>query len=92
LEFKDFQYCEILKSFVRIKNKSTGLNGIPFRLINNFLFDFVFALTNCINRDFNNCCLKELKISCIKPLFKKGNKSNLGNSKPISNVSNIIIL
>lgn len=66
-------------------NKSTGLDGISCRVLKNCAEPISKILTCCIQKIFETGVYPEsLKRAKVTPIFKGGEKSRLGNYRPIS--------
>jgi len=81
---------EVIKALSSVKNKSAGLKGIPFKFMDLFRLVFVNTFKKCINNDLDSGVFSQsLKTCVVRPLFKKGNKDDLVNYRPISNINNV---
>ena len=71
-------------------HKSTGYIDLPLKLIKHAKF----IIASYLSRSFNFCIEKgyypdQLKIAKVVPLYKNGNKTDVGNYRPISILSPI---
>lgn len=82
---------EVYNIINRLKNKkSYGIDEIPSDLLKKCAAELAQPLTRLINQSFEEGCFPEsLKISIVKPIFKKGDKQNPGNYRPIALLSAI---
>ena len=75
--------CEIIIG--QLRNSSYGKTSIPVRLFKNVKNYVCNPLANLINESFNTGVFPaELKLATITPIFKKGDKTNVSNYRPIS--------
>jgi hypothetical protein len=66
-------------------NKSTGMDGIPSRLLKAGSSEICRALTHIFNRTVVTGTIpSEWKTARVTPIFKDGDKSDAGNYRPIS--------
>ena len=66
-------------------NKATGIDGVPVKIIKkaiHVLIKPITILTNTIIRTTK--FPRELKAALVTPAFKKGDKSNMDNYRPLS--------
>lgn len=83
--------AEILQGFYKIKrNFSSGPDGIPGFLA----FDSRFALLKPLKHVFNlilttSCFPDRWKVSRVVPVFKKGNRLDISNYRPIAILNNL---
>lgn len=77
---------EINKIIKNLKNKnSCGIDEIPPKLIKNCARELTSPYTTLINQSFSDGIFPNaLKISLIKPIYKKGEKTDPNNYRPIS--------
>ena len=76
----------IAKYIKKLKNKSSyGYDDISNKLIKSALHILVKPLTVIVNQSLHTGIYpSQLKLSRVKPLFKKGNKIHFNNYRPIS--------
>ena len=68
--------------------KSTGLDNIPARFLKDAAVFLKIPITYIINMSVvENKVPEELKSARVVPLYKKGNKSEVGNFRPVSILS-----
>jgi hypothetical protein len=83
----NFVYKELCNLNV---TKSTGLNGIPARFLKDAAPIIKIPITFLINQSISEETVPdELKIAKVKPLFKKGDRLNPENYRPVS-ILNIV--
>ena len=69
-------------------NKATGLDGIPSRFVRDSASIIVSPLTHIINLSIiQGVVPDDLKIARVVPLFKKNDKTEVGNYRPVSILS-----
>jgi exonuclease III len=78
--------CEINKIICSLRNtSSTGFDELPTKIIKSISLILSIPLSYLINISFEQGTFPTiLKKSVVKPIFKKGNKSELGNYRPIT--------
>ena len=71
---------------VKKLNSSKGTSGdIPIRIIKNYLSTYIIPLTDCFNNSINDYTFPDLlKLADVTPVFKKDDKNEKGNYRPIS--------
>jgi len=84
--------AEIVSTFVTIKNKnSSGYDGISNRNLKSFGKFCSKLLANVFNKSLTIGKFRDrLKYFVVNPLFKKGEKSELTNYRPISLLTGFI--
>ena len=71
-------------------NKATGLDGIPSRFVRDGASIKACPLTHFINLSLiQGVVPDDLKTGRVVPLFKKNNKTEVGNYRPVSILTNI---
>lgn len=77
---------EIYKIISNLKNKmSSGHDEVPLKLLKYVKYFLLKPLVHLINCSFITGIFPEsLKISKIVPIFKRGDKSDIGNYRPVS--------
>jgi len=88
----DSMYCDTIQSDEIFKiisnfsnNKSPGLDGITPKLLKEISTDIIQPLTYIFNLSFTNGMVPNyLKKSEVIPHYKKGNRDDPGNYRPIS--------
>ena len=69
-------------------NKATGLDGIPSRFVRDSASVIACPLTHVINLSIiQGVVPDDLKSARVVPLFKKNNKTEVGNYRPVSILS-----
>lgn len=67
------------------QKKSSGWDGVPIGVIKSVGVEIAFVLADICNCSFSTGKFpKKAKLAIIKPLFKKGEKSEIGNYRPVS--------
>ena len=89
-----FEFCEVTeeevkKSVMSLSNKSsTGPDGISNKILKEIIPFILKELTICINKSFlSEKFPTKLKISKISPIFKKEDRTNPANWRPIAQLS-----
>lgn len=84
-------YLEVYRVIKTLNNtRAVGHDGIPVKLISHIADSIVMPLTHVINLILSSGLYPDnLKIALVHPIYKKGDKDNLGNYRPISIQSNI---
>lgn len=82
---------EVLREIVSLKNKkSSGFDGFSAEMLKTVQNEIAHPLTFIINKIFETGeCPSHFKISVVKPIFKKGDETDIGNYRPISLISNL---
>lgn len=77
---------ELTKIISSFENKfSTGYDGVPIVVIKHAMKHLTRPLVHIINSSFISGIFPDkLKTARVKPLFKKGEKSNIKNYRPVS--------
>ncbi|KAK3919186.1 putative RNA-directed DNA polymerase from transposon BS [Frankliniella fusca] len=80
---------DIIVAISKLKNKKcSGHDDVTDYIVKTCYVPLVKPLQHLIQSSFNNGIFPEvLKISKILPLFKKENKEELGNYRPVANIS-----
>ena len=83
------QHEEILKIISELKTKySFGIDNIPDAIIKQYAHYIAMPLADVCNKSFEQAIFpNQLKIARVKPLFKKGEKTQINNYRPISLLS-----
>ena len=69
-------------------NKSYGIDGIQARFIKDSASEIKVAISHIINLSIDtNVVPTEFKYARVKPLYKKGNRNQVENYRPISILS-----
>lgn len=66
------------------KDKTPGLDGLPAEFYKKFKLVLVKKLTSVCNAVFHSECTDSQKLAVISLLFKKGERSDIRNYRPIS--------
>ena len=81
----DYVYKELCKLN---PTKSTGLDGIPARFLRDGAIAIKDHLAHIINLSISSSSVpKDFKSARVKPLFKKNERSEVGNYRPVSILS-----
>ena len=68
--------------------KSTGLDDIPARFVKDAATSLTKPITYIINLSITSGIVPDqLKSARVKPLFKKNNRTEVGNYRPVSILS-----
>ena len=88
-EFSEVTEEEVKKSVMSLSNKSsTGPDGISNKILKQIIPFIIKELTICINKSFISEKFPiKLKISKISPIFKKEDRTNPANWRPIAQLS-----
>uniref|UniRef100_A0A1B6LLD0 Reverse transcriptase domain-containing protein n=1 Tax=Graphocephala atropunctata TaxID=36148 RepID=A0A1B6LLD0_9HEMI len=86
LSFRHVSVSEVYKSIKSLKNKSSaGWDGVPVNLMRNVVTYISQPLCRIINQCFDEGVFpSQLKYAEVKPLFKKGDREDPGNYRPVS--------
>lgn len=90
-EFQPITIDETTKIILNLNNNnSVGWDGIPTVLLKISVHIISPILTHIFNKAIISCEFpSKLKLSEVKPIFKKGSKTDILNYRPISLLSNI---
>ncbi|KAF0751639.1 Reverse transcriptase domain-containing protein [Aphis craccivora] len=82
---------KIIKAIKALKDDSSaGLDGISVKILKLNIYSLIKPLSHIFNLAIATSTFPEcFKISVITPIHKKGDKSNIENYRPISQISNI---
>ena len=77
---------KVLKYLTKLSpNKATGLDGIPSRFVLDSASLIACPLTHVINMSLiHGVVPDDLKLARVVPLYKKNNKTEVGNYRPVS--------
>lgn len=77
---------EIIKYIFSLKNNSApGIDSISSRFVKRFHIHFISPLIHIINLIFKTSIVpSQFKTSIISPIYKAGDKTDIGNYRPIS--------
>ena len=86
----EFEEVEVTAALKKIKPKmTTGPDGIPAFLLKDCAYVLAYPLKILFNLCLRNCEIPSLwKRSKVCPIFKKGDKSDISNFRPISIICN----
>lgn len=81
--------AELINIIKNMKNKkSSGIDEIPDFIIKKCFTHITSPLCHIVNLSLSTGCFpNELKISKVKPLYKKGSENEVGNYRPVSLLS-----
>lgn len=84
--FREVSYIEVRDIINSLKNnESRDIYGLNITLLKTIKDLILIPLTNLINECLRTGVFPDaLKVACVIPIFKKGNKDDLGNYRPIS--------
>ena len=79
----------VMKYLVNLSaNKATGLDGIPARFVRDSASVISYPLAHIINLSIiQGSVPDDLKTARVVPLFKKNDKTEVGNYRPVSILS-----
>ena len=76
---------EVCKIITTLKNSSPGHDGIDIKIIKHIKHAIITPLVHLCNQSFSQGKIpNELKIAKVIPIYKKGDKGNFANYRPIS--------
>jgi exonuclease III len=83
--FRHITRDTILNYFKKSSKRAVGVDGVGFDILKNAIPVISFPLTKLINQMIENSTFPDaLKRSRISPIFKKGDKLDKGNYRPVS--------
>ncbi|MBS0018901.1 MAG: reverse transcriptase family protein [Candidatus Sulcia muelleri] len=87
--FEPTTMAGVLSSISKLGNsKSSGWDGVTSEVLKKCAYLIAFPLVHIINRSFSEGIFPEnLKLSVIRPIHKKGQKTEISNYRPISLLS-----
>ena len=68
-------------------NKATGLDGIPSRFVRDSASLIACPLTHVVNLSIQGVVPDDLKLAWVVLLYKKSDKTDVGNYRPVSILS-----
>lgn len=90
LDISSFNEVEVLNAIRRIKPKlTTGPDEVPAFVVRDCADIFAYPLSIIFNKCLNKCTMPTVwKSSKVCPVFKKGDKMDVTNFRPISIIAN----
>ena len=83
--FSPVSTSQVFNCIYNLKNKKCGLFSIPVRVLKHINCIIAPVIASIINKSIEQGVFPDsLKVACVIPLFKSGEKSLLGNYRPIS--------
>ena len=81
---------ELIEIFKSLKDGSAGPDSIKPKVLKTTIKELISPLTHLLNLSLKQGIFPEkLKVACITPIFKQGNKNEVGNYRPISVLSSL---
>ena len=79
---------ECQKVITNLKNSKEELNHLPVTLFKEYSFLFVHTVCDLVNASFQSGVFPEkLKVARVIPVYKRGDRENINNYRPISMLS-----